>query len=321
MPEFISGYTPIPFEKEFGSGVPLATPTVIPTQASKGGDPMAKLFAIAASKLPGYATPKSAMLTTSVLTQLDKTLRYTDPQLGFSPADYQLEYKYADAHPWQTLGNNLGQFGARFLGAATEAILTIPIAVNAAANKDFSKMYNNPVTNTISGWLDDLNIYMPTYRTEYEENHPLLKYLNIFNPTSLSGAWGGAINNLGYTAGAIAGALVEDAAITALTGGVGLLPALGANALQLKKAFTMAGKMAVTDPQAARGLLAISYPEGVQATRMLPEITQAGARGIPEVTTGARALMRTDELVPAGARIADETASLVPTGGGAKRLC
>lgn len=188
---------------------------------------------------------KTDFFNKPVRTRLDETLRYTDPNIGFNPYDSQLEYKYADAHPVQNLRNNVIQFGGRFLGAFAEAIGTIPIAINAAANGKFSKMYDNEFTNSITEWMDTFNTALPVYTSAYEEEHPLLKYLNIFNPKSLINSWGGAINNLGYTAGAITGAIVEDIAITALTGGTGLLPALAANGAQLTKRIGQSSRLIV----------------------------------------------------------------------------
>ena len=128
---------------------------------------------------------QNEQLTIPHLTRLDETLRYTDPNIGFNPNDKNLEYKYADEHYIANFRNNVGQFGARFLGAAVESIATIPLAINAAINKDFSKLYDNDISNGIHDWLETLNTAMPVYRSQYEENHPVLKYLNILISSSL----------------------------------------------------------------------------------------------------------------------------------------
>lgn len=239
MPDYSSDYIPVPsIQKHYAplsdNGISIAKPDM---------NTFNSVIARVTQEAPDFV--KNGELLIPYKTRLDETLRYTDPDIGFNPFDGRLEYKYADAHPVATFRNNIVSGGARFLGAALEAIGTIPIAINAASNKDFSKLYNNDFTNSIHDFLDTLNTELPTYRSEYEDEHPILKYLNPLKLGSFAGAWGGAVNNFGYTAGAIAGALVEDAVITALTGGAGLFPALAANAAQIVRGLSRASKVVV----------------------------------------------------------------------------
>lgn len=239
MPDYSSDYIPVPsIQKHYAplsdNGISIAKPDM---------NTFNSVIARVTQEAPDFV--KNGELLIPYKTRLDETLRYTDPDIGFNPFDGRLEYKYADAHPVATFRNNIVSGGARFLGAALEAIGTIPIAINAASNKDFSKLYNNDFTNSIHDFLDTLNTELPTYRSEYEDEHPILKYLNPLKLGSFAGAWGGAVNNFGYTAGAIAGALVEDAVITALTGGAGLFPALAANATQIVRGLSRASKVVV----------------------------------------------------------------------------
>lgn len=239
MPDYSSDYIPVPsIQKHYAplsdNGISIAKPDM---------NTFNSVIARVTQEAPDFV--KNGELLIPYKTRLDETLRYTDPDIGFNPFDGRLEYKYADAHPVATFRNNIVSGGARFLGAALEAIGTIPIAINAASNKDFSKLYNNDFTNSIHDFLDTLNTELPTYRSEYEDEHPILKYLNPLKLGSFAGAWGGAVNNFGYTAGAIAGALVEDAVITTLTGGAGLFPALAANATQIVRGLSRASKVVV----------------------------------------------------------------------------
>jgi hypothetical protein len=237
---------------------------------------------------------KAGQLNIPFASALKPALRYTDPELGYHPFDDQLEYKYADAHPWQTLGNNVLQFGARTAGAFLESIATIPIIVSAAASNDFSKLYDNALTNNITDWLDTLNESLPTYRSEYEEEHPVLKYLNFLQPSVMMGAWGGAVNNLGFTAGAIAGAVVTDLAIGAVTGGIGVLPAMAAQGGKIMNAIGKAGKaVALADDaalSASRGLV-LAERGLVQAERGLVQA---------EAKAGFQAAGRVDDLLAEG---------------------
>lgn len=207
------------------------------------------------SNLPDWAKDSNSQFLTPFKTRLDQTLRYNDPNIGFNPTDNNLEDTYAHAHWLKTFGNNLLQGGARFLGTAAETIATIPLAMDAAINKDFSKLYDNDLTNGIHQWLNTLDTTLPVYQTNFERDHPILKYLNPLKPLSLLGSWGNAFNNFGFTAGAIAGAMVEDAVITSITGGLGFFPALAANGAQLTKLLGRASRAVAAAPGEIKNVL------------------------------------------------------------------
>lgn len=215
-------------------------------------------------------------------TQLDQTLRYTDPEIGYNPFDAELEYKYADAHPILTFRNNVLKGGAKLLGTFGEAFATIPLAINAAANKDFSKLYDNDLTNGLQDWYDSLEVSLPTYKNQNQTEHPVLSWFStdIFNNI------GGAINNLGFTAGAILGTIAEGAVITALTGGTGTLPAVGAN---LTRWFGKFGRAVAVSTESAAELGSLAR----QATQLAPEIVNL-ERGL--IQTG-RSLAATEQGV------------------------
>lgn len=215
-------------------------------------------------------------------TQLDQTLRYTDPEIGYNPFDAELEYKYADAHPVLTFRNNVLKGGAKLLGTFGEAFATIPLAINAAANKDFSKLYDNDLTNGLQDWYDSLEVSLPTYKNKNQTEHPVLSWFStdIFNNI------GGAVNNLGFTAGAILGTIAEGAVITALTGGTGTLPAVGAN---LTRWFGKFGRAVAVSTESAAELGVLAR----QATQLAPEIVNL-ERGL--LQTG-RSLAATEQGV------------------------
>jgi hypothetical protein len=204
---------------------------------------------------------KTVDATIPYKTQLDQTLRYTDPELGYNPFDFEQEYKYADAHPYLTFGNNVLKGGAKLLGTFAEAFATIPLAINAASNKDFSKLYDNDLTNSLQDWYDSLEVSLPTYKNKNQTEHPILSWFStdIFNNI------GGAVNNLGFTAGAILGTIAEGAVITALTGGTGTLPAVGAN---LTRFFGKLGRTVAVGAESATELGALAR----QATQLAPEV-------------------------------------------------
>lgn len=253
------------------------------------------------SNLPAWAQDSNSQFVTPFKTNLDQTLRYSDPNIGFDPNDSNLEDKYANAHWLKTFGNNILQGGARFLGGAAETIGTIPLAIDAAVNNDFSKLYDNDLTNGINSWLNTLNTTLPIYQTNFERDHPVLKYLDPLKPGSFLGGVGGAFNNFGFMAGAIAGSMVEDAVITAATGGVGFFPGLAANGAQLTKMLGRAGRAIASAPEDIKAAFSVTrYSE--------EEAAASAARVAAQGTTDTA-----PSIVPAGSEV---STTLRPNGEG-----
>lgn len=253
------------------------------------------------SNLPDWAKDSNSLFETPVKTQLTQTLRYADPNIGFNPNDSNLEDEYASAHPVQTFTNNLLKGGARFLGAAAETISTIPLAIDAAVNHDFSKMYDNPVTNGIQGWLNGLETSLPTYTTNYERDNPILRYLNPLKLTSFVGSIGNGINNFGFVAGAIGGSMVEDAAITAITGGAGFFPALAANGAQLTKLLGRAGRAMVAAPEDIKAVLNVGEDIANTGSAVSTQLANPIGEGVQDVGQSIKGqnLTNPDEVMAA----------------------
>lgn len=220
---------------------PVATPAIdpalSPNQNTYGDSSTANIQAILKRDNPWLS---SVQETTPINTRLDQTTRYDDPTHGYDPYNPNIEYQYGDRQSalvkWK---NNILKFGANTAGAFLDAVATIPLVVNAAMEGDLSKVQNNSLTNSIQDWTAGLENSLPNYETTYEKNHPILNYFNPVNG-SLGDSWGGVLKNLGYTVGSIAGALTEDVAIGALTGGLGDIPLVG---VQFTKAFGKLGKV------------------------------------------------------------------------------
>lgn len=156
-------------------------------------------------------------------TQLQSTLKFDDTNIGYNPFDPELEYKYAEAHPYKTFGNNVLKGFAKLGGTFLQSISTIPRAMEGVGQTD--KFYDTNFTNTLQDWYEDLEVSLPTFKNENQTNHPIRSWFSgdFFNNL------GGAVNNLGFTAGAILGAVAETAAITYLTRGLGTPAAVGRN--------------------------------------------------------------------------------------------
>lgn len=250
MPDFTSPSLPPPT-------VPPQYSTSAPTQNPDDMRKAAAQQAIAASakNQPLWMSSRNETLNSPVNTKLTDTTRYNDPNLGYDVTDPNMEDEYAHAHPVATFRNNLIKGTVNFVTGGIESLATIPIAIGSMAKGDFTYNWDNPVTNEVQDILKNIDTALPTYQTNYERDHPIGKYLNPLQFTSWVGAIGGQVNNFAGMTGYIAGAFVEDALITAATGGSGLLPAIAAEGIQLDKLTSVMGKAMATAPEDLAGIL------------------------------------------------------------------
>lgn len=195
---------------------PVADIPVIPAQSPQGE--VAGLANLGV-KAPMWLSTASAQ--TPYRTKLSDTQKFVDPNIGYNPFDSELEYKYADAHPYKTFGNNILKGFAKLGGTFLQSISTIPRAIEGVGNT--SNLYDTGFTNTLQDWYEDLEISLPTFKNQEQTEHPITSWFTGNFTNNL----GGAVNNLGFTAGAILGAVAETAAITYLTRGLGTPAAVG----------------------------------------------------------------------------------------------
>lgn len=307
MPDFILDQTPLP-------KIPVGTDTPQVTNAPLVSDDMYNsMLKASVTNQPLWMSDANKSARNPWKTQLETTIKYDDPNLGFNPFDVNQEDTYARAHPWKNFFNNVTQGTAKFLGAGIETIGTIPLAINAIAQGKFSSLYDNDFTNGINSFIGSVESAFPTYQTNYSKEHPIMQYLNIFDPVSLSGAIGSGINTVGFMTGAIAGALVEDTIITGLTGGVGLFPAAGAQALMLTR-LGRAGRAIVAAPEEAIGAAKVI----LNTEKVVGDLAKAGSaiNKTEDVVTGAEraAAQEAPVLAEAPAMANAERAANAPLG-------
>lgn len=145
------------------------------------------------------------------------------------------------------LGNGLVKMGAFALGTFGQSFATIPNTFSALKNGKFSDLSNpNGYEASIDGWMKNVEDYFPNYVTRYEQSRGLATAI----PFTYGSAnfWGDKIlKNSGFMVGAIAGAVVQDVAIGAITEGIGTIPLvaaqLGKASLYLNKLFSGANKV------------------------------------------------------------------------------
>lgn len=187
---------------------------------------------------------KQEYLSSPYYTKYEQTERYSDNELGgYHPFDMNLENWYGDNQSWfKQWGNRIGKTGTKALGSFANSLMDIPNAINAISEGSLDKMWDNP-TNT---WATDLMEWseknLPNYETNWEREHPFANLIPLYgfiSGGSSANSWGKVFENLGFTIGAIGGAVAEDAIVGALTGGVGEIPLA---AQQINKAVYNLGK-------------------------------------------------------------------------------
>jgi len=160
-----------------------------------------------------------------------------------------LENIYGLQQGWASqLANGVVKMGATALGTFAQSFATIPNTVSAIKSGKMADLSGAPdgYEASIDGWLKNVEDYFPNYFTTKEKDHPYLAMLP-FAPGSAN-FWGDKIiKNLGFTVGAIGGALVQDAAVGVITGGIGEIPLvasqIGKASLWLNKLFSGTNKV------------------------------------------------------------------------------
>jgi predicted NAD-dependent protein-ADP-ribosyltransferase YbiA (DUF1768 family) len=142
---------------------------------------------------------------------------------------------------WSQLGNSVVKMAGLGVGTFVQGFATIPNTISALKNGKFADLSGGPDSYeaAIDDWTKNLEDYFPNYYTRKEKESPFLAMVP-FMPGSAN-FWGDKIiKNLGFTAGAIGSALVQDAIVGAVTEGVGAAPLL---ASQLGKASLWLNKL------------------------------------------------------------------------------
>lgn len=219
---------------------------------------------------------------------------YRDPEMGsfLLGRDNESLYDSNQSVLGDIARNSLG-FGVNFAGTFASGITSTPQAItgiidwatNGFQSKDFSKIYDTPLSRTITDWMDDMQKDTYNYRGQREleaEKNPLLNMIPFYG-----NGFGDVTRSLGFGAGAAASILAEEFLITLATGGTGTLPSLAAQIGKLYKVGNL-GKAASTGAKVAETLKAL------QATKNAVETTAAltsTGRAIWAGKLGARNIM------------------------------
>ncbi len=157
--------------------------------------------------------------------------------------DVDLENIYGLQQSWHNkLGHSLVKFGVTAAGTFAQSLTDIPNTISAIKNGSMSDLAGDPngYEGSIDSWMKNMEDILPNYMTREEKAHPYLAMIP-FAPGSAN-FWGESVlKNLGFTAGAIAGAALQDIAVGAITGGIGEIPLI---ANQIGKAALWLNKLA-----------------------------------------------------------------------------
>jgi len=145
--------------------------------------------------------------------------------------------------PFSQLANGIVKMAGTAIGTFAQSFATLPNTISALKSGNLKDLVGNPngYEGSIDTWMNNMDDAFPNYVTRHEKEHPFLAAIPGF--AGSANFWGNSvIKNLGFTAGAIAGAVVQDAAVGLLTEGIGEIPLLAAQigkaSLWLNKIFT-----------------------------------------------------------------------------------
>ena len=147
-------------------------------------------------------------------------------------------------------GNAAVKFLGNAAGTFAQSFTAVPDAVSAVKKGSFAELSgNNGYKSEIDMFLKNMEDAFPNYMTDYEKEHPYLAMIPF--ATGSANFWGNMVlKNLGFTAGAIAGAFVQDAIVGTITGGVGEIPLIanqiGKASLYLSKLFAGTNRLEET---------------------------------------------------------------------------
>jgi hypothetical protein len=221
---------------------------------------------------PVQMVPKSELLANQ---------RYTTYQ-----RNVDLENIYGLQQSWtDQLANGVIKMGGIGVGTFLQSFATIPNTISAIKNGKLSNLSGgvDGYEAAIDNWTKNLEDIFPNYYTREEQKHPYLAMLP-FAPGSAN-FWGDkVIKNLGFTAGAIGGAIAQDAAIGLVTEGIGAIPLVAG---QIGKASLFLNKLFVGTNNVEKAL-DVAKTAGVAADTILDVKKLGDLASYTKITDGFR---------------------------------
>ena len=207
--------TPIDRENKINAGV-IQSPSTLGLNKGLGGfgeqessstglslDEIANLANTPNSK--GWDSPVQMIPQSELL----ENKRYGMYERGIDLEEYHALGQGAGEQMW----NSLVKMGATAAGTFAQSFGTIPNAISAIRSGKISD-FSDPdgYDASIDNWLKNLEDNFPNFYSKYEKEHPFLTAIPFTKGSA--NFWGDKIlKNLGFTIGAIGGAVVQDSAI------------------------------------------------------------------------------------------------------------
>ena len=225
--DFLSTRNSLEFDKPITDFKPIqlvqrlpsdyASANLVQGTLSKPEKSMGDLIAERLAKLPDNSPAYK------YTTQQEK--RYDNPYIQYTPTnlfntDTEDIYGRKQSFGEQLLNSSikaLATTGSTFVSS----FLDTPRQIDAIISGDLSKVdfTEGGAFESVQGWLRGLEDKLPNYYTEKERNRS--EWINAFSPTGFANFWGDKfIKNLGFSVGAIGAGLVQEAALSAFTGGL-----------------------------------------------------------------------------------------------------
>lgn len=170
----------------------------------------------------------SNFFTPTAKTPIEVAGRYNDPFLGYSAFNPDIEHDYADKYNsvLGNLGRGVARGSAKALSTFLGSFADVPDTVKAAGTLSLDPFSNNSFRNNLAEWANDVADNVRTYESRAVAESPFLSFVNVTNPEAMAERWGTVLDNIGFTVGAMANAVVTDFAVGYATGGVGELTLL-----------------------------------------------------------------------------------------------
>ncbi len=191
------------------------------------------------------------------------------------------EEVFGQTQPWyKQWGNALVKMGATAAGTFVNSLTAIPDTISSIHN---GSPWDTAAGGAIDNWLKNLEDKFPNYYTKWQQEHPFMSALPFSG--GFSNFWGDKfLKNLGFTVGAIGGAVVQDLAVGALTEGLGEIPMIGA---QIGKASLWLNKV-LSGTDKVEELLQLGRAAGRTTDQLMDLKKLAQAAAASKTANGAR---------------------------------
>ncbi len=228
--------------------------------------------ALSIDDLANMNAAKPGPIFGSTVSELKRNQRYEFYKPGINYEDI-----YARTQPWyKQIGNGLVKMGAFAVGTFAQSFNSIPETAAALSKGDLKELSGNDgYVAPIDDWMKSYEDAFPNYYSDYEKAHPFKSILGSGFANFLGDKFA---KNLGFMGGAIAGALVQDAAVGLVTEGLGEIPLL---ANQIGKASLYLNKLLSTETKVGRvlgatekGILTSFLETGTKAGRTAEQLAK-----------------------------------------------